>query len=709
MVHQEFETAGKKPGLQVWRVENMDLKPVPRELYGNFFTGDAYILLYTTKAPSYKAHSWIGSEATQDEIGAAVIFLTQLDDCLGKAAVQYNECQENESLTFMGYFKSGVTYKKGGVASGFKHVVTNDASCKRLLHVKGRRIVRTTEVEFSWSSFNKDDSFIIDLGKCIYNWSGSESNYFERLKATQVANDIRDNERNGRAEVIQIREGSEPEEVIKELGTKPSQLPSRTCDNSAENKNKNMASLYLISDAAGSMKSTLVADKNPFKQTMLSQNDCFIVDNGVNEKLFVWKGKNASPDERKAAFKAAKKFIEDHNYSTKTQIQIFPAGSEDTLFKQFFSNWLEGDITGPHDTYTVGSIAKVEKKSFDVSKLYEDKDMAAQHRMPDDGSGKVQIWRVEGSEKVPVDKSTYGQFFGGDCYLLLYSYTAGQQKHIIYYWQGLTCSQDERAASALLTVNLDDSMGGVAEQVRVTQGKEPPHFVAIFKGQLVIHLGGTSRHGGESVPSSTRLFHVRQSSTRATRAVEVEPVATSLNTNDVFVLKSNETQYVWKGKGATEEEMPTAKYLTSLFGGNATDVEESEEIPDFWEALGGKKEYQTSKTLQKNDDRAPRLFACSNKTGNLIAEEVPGEITQFDLATDDVMILDIWDQIFVWIGKDANKTEKSGSPKIADDYVDADPSGRRGIPISIIKQGEEPPSFTGWFHPWDPNMWKEGS
>lgn len=60
MVHKEFETAGKKPGLQVWRVENMDLKPVPPELYGDFFIGDAYILLYTTKAPSYNVHSWIG-------------------------------------------------------------------------------------------------------------------------------------------------------------------------------------------------------------------------------------------------------------------------------------------------------------------------------------------------------------------------------------------------------------------------------------------------------------------------------------------------------------------------------------------------------------------------------------------------------------------------------------------------------------------------
>lgn len=58
--HKEFETAGKKPGLQVWRVEKMDLKSVPTELHGDFFTGDAYIVLYTTAPPSYNIHAWIG-------------------------------------------------------------------------------------------------------------------------------------------------------------------------------------------------------------------------------------------------------------------------------------------------------------------------------------------------------------------------------------------------------------------------------------------------------------------------------------------------------------------------------------------------------------------------------------------------------------------------------------------------------------------------
>ena len=59
----------------------------------------------------------------------------------------------------------------GGAASGFKHVKTNDVTAKRLLHLKGRRIIRATEVEMSWDSFNNNDCFIIDLGKVMQDLS----------------------------------------------------------------------------------------------------------------------------------------------------------------------------------------------------------------------------------------------------------------------------------------------------------------------------------------------------------------------------------------------------------------------------------------------------------------------------------------------------------------------------------------------------------
>lgn len=63
VAHKEFESAGKAPGLKVWRIENMDIKPVPKNLYGSFYTGDAYLLLFTTPAPSYNIHMWLGEDA----------------------------------------------------------------------------------------------------------------------------------------------------------------------------------------------------------------------------------------------------------------------------------------------------------------------------------------------------------------------------------------------------------------------------------------------------------------------------------------------------------------------------------------------------------------------------------------------------------------------------------------------------------------------
>uniref|UniRef100_A0A8C2HA42 Gelsolin-like n=1 Tax=Cyprinus carpio TaxID=7962 RepID=A0A8C2HA42_CYPCA len=645
--HKEFQNAGKEPGLQIWRIEKMDLKPVPKQLQGNFFTGDAYVVLYTTSAPSYNVHMWLGNECSQDEGGAAAIFSMQLDDHLGGAPVQYREVQNNESVTFLGYFKTGIKYKQGGVASGFQHVVTNEMDVKRLLHIKGRRAIRATEVNMSWASFNRGDCFIIDLGKDIYQWCGSECNRFERLKASEVAIGIRDNERNGRASLQMVEDGAEPEAVLAALGPKPSIPAGSPDDETTDRSNQKKGTLYMVSDAAGSMKTSLVAQSSPFKQEMLTPTECYILDNGVDSKIFLWKG----------------------------------------MVKFYFGVLILHILT-------ISSVLTTQDKMQTLKNV--------RHPL----LRPRQIWRVEGGDKVPVDPSSYGQFYGGDCYLILYTYRQGsREQHIIYTWQGLKCTQDELAASAFLTVKLDDSMGGSPVQVRVTQGQEPAHLMSLFKGKpMIIHKGGTSRKGGQSQTGSTRLFHIRQSSTRATRAVE--PTASQLNTNDVFVLKSPGGLFLWKGVAASEEEMAAAKYAGSFLGGSPTEISEGKEPggSGFWSALGGKKDYQTSKSLQKTV-KPPRLFGCSNKTGRLIAEEVPGDFTQSDLATDDVMLLDTWDQVFVWIGNDANEVERNGADKIAKDYVDSDPSGRRGTPVITIKQGFEPPTFTGWFQAWDAKMW----
>lgn len=56
--------------------------------------------------------------------------------------------------------------------------------------------------------------------------------------------------------------------------------------------------------------------------------------------------------------------------------------------------------------------------------------------------------------------------------------------------QGSDATQDEAGTAALKAVELDDRLQGRAVQVRVVQGKEPPHFMAIFGGKMVVFEGG---------------------------------------------------------------------------------------------------------------------------------------------------------------------------------------------------------------------------
>lgn len=45
-----------------------------------------------------------------------------------------------------------------------------------------------------------------------------------------------------------------------------------------------------MSNAGGDMQVTVVAEQNPFSQEALESGECFILDNGANKQIFIWKG-----------------------------------------------------------------------------------------------------------------------------------------------------------------------------------------------------------------------------------------------------------------------------------------------------------------------------------------------------------------------------------------------------------------------------------
>jgi hypothetical protein len=72
------------------------------------------------------------------------------------------------------------------------------------------------------------------------------------------------------------------------------------------------------------------------------------------------------------------------------------------------------------------------------------------------------------------------------------------------------------------------------------------------------------------------------------------------------------------------------------------------------------------------------------------------------------MLLDVGHTIFLWYGNQSNKIEQQGTIVLAQNYLKSDPSGRdQDTPILVVKQGYEPPTFTGFFGVWDSSLWSD--
>nr|CBX24534.1 advillin protein [Paracentrotus lividus] len=727
-VDAAFNGVGKKEGMKIWRIENLKVVAIPDKSYGQFHKGDSYICLKTNKKGngfSWNIHFWLGSETSQDEAGVAAYKTVELDDSLGGGPVQFREVESSESAEFMSYFPKGIKYLEGGVKSGFNKV-DKDKFTKKMYIVKGKRNIRVNQVPCKWESLNNGDVFIFDLGQHIVVWNGPESNRIERMKGTQAAKGIRDDEKGGKAKIVFVDNDKFDADILKiceakvALGprgaVKPK--PAQDDDERFSRKQASQTRLYKVSDESGSLVVTEICSA-PLEQSMLNSNDCFIVDQG-HCGIFVWKGKGSTKQERKSAFSNAQGFIKAKQYPENTPVTVINENSETTAFKAIFKGWKDpGDTKGLGKTYTTGNIAHVKKEKFDASSLHKLKtsdidsnpNMASRTGMYDDGTGKIEVYRIENFEPKKQANDLHGQFFGGDSYVIQYTYKqGGRERYILYYWLGLTSSKDEQGAAAIHATKMDDKLGGAAVQIRVVQGKEPQHFLQLFKGKMIIHLAGKSsgfknQQADDKKANRVRMYQVKGTNELNTRAVEVDASASSLNSNDIFVIKGPKHLYIWAGKGGSGDERELGKKVAKVLEPKSayTLVPETKEPAEFREAIGGKQEYASNPRLQEEaPTNPPRLFQCSNASGNFRVEEI-NNFTQQDLIEDDVMLLDAYNEVYIWIGAGANAEEKKSILVTAKEYLMTDPSGRDPDSTQLIqvKQGFEPVTFTGWFMAWD--------
>jgi len=343
-----WDVAGKEPGLQTWRIEKFKVVACETKS-GTFYSDDSYIILNTyTKGSSmklhYDVHFWIGATSSQDEYGTAAYKTVELDDFLGGEPVQHREVMSHESRLFLSYYKDtgGIRLLEGGVESGFNHVKPTEYK-PRLLHLKGRKNVRVTQVPFEAGSINEGDVFVLDAGLDIYEWAGKSAGKNEKVRAGIVTRAIRD-EREGKPTIYKIAQGDDDEKEFWELlGGEPDSINTDAAGDE-EWESNNQTALLQLSDSTGELEFKEVATGSKIKRSMLDSDDVFIFDIGC--EVFVWIGHGSSKKERKQALHYAQQYLVIHKRPLWLPISRIMDGGENELFESSFS----GEISKPSNT-----------------------------------------------------------------------------------------------------------------------------------------------------------------------------------------------------------------------------------------------------------------------------------------------------------------------------------------------------------------------
>jgi len=247
-----------------------------------------------------------------------------------------------------------------------------------------------------------------------------------------------------------------------------------------------------------------------------------------------------------------------------------------------------------------------------------------------------------------------------------------------------------------------------------------PDFWGLMGGVSKAHkvksaeAGGSDENFWRTNKQMVALFKVSDESGKMvlTKVAEDGDIKHSmLDKKDAYILDAwNGGIFVWHGKDATPDERKKSmayaqKYLAQLGRPQWTQVVSvtSELEPSIFIQWFG----DWDKEKSKGSVFQPRLFQCSDESGKLVVEEI-ADFTQEDLDGDDVMILDIGAQIFVWIGASANSEEKKAALERANKYLDTDAIPRKTKPtIYTIHQGSEGPAFKKIFPEWDDTQYKE--
>uniref|UniRef100_A0A4W5PKH7 Supervillin c n=1 Tax=Hucho hucho TaxID=62062 RepID=A0A4W5PKH7_9TELE len=355
----------------------------------------------------------------------------------------------------------------------------------------------------------------------------------------------------------------------------------------------------------------------------------------------------------------------------------------------------------------------------------------------------VDTWHIQEFEDSEAQLESPGQLHEGDAYLVRWTYTLspadqsgepGRECSAVFIWQGRHSSINGRGASALRSHE--------GTQVMVPQGQEPPCFLQLFQGGLVIHKG--CRADTTSNTGVWRLFCVRGELPEEASLLEVDCSCGGLRSRGSIILLNSQqgVLYLWHGckvhassreagKRAVErltQMCPPELVLSSDSPLRVQEVEEGAEPVEFWNAIGqqDRKAYDCMLQDPGKYNFTPRLFHLSTRSGTFQGEELqsparlPGVVMAMPFVQESLyfvpqpalFLLDNCMELYLWQAGEPEDSPTAGSACIRRtnerrcamqtvlQYC-KERNPRRPLQAYLIQDGAEPLTFTNVFPRWE--------
>jgi gelsolin len=342
---------------------------------------------------------------------------------------------------------------------------------------------------------------------------------------------------------------------------------------------------------------------------------------------------------------------------------------------------------------------------------HEMKKHSAEHEPAWEGAGKeagIQVWRIEKFKVKAWPKEKYGEFFGGDSYIILHTKITDEGKKVydVFFWLGAETSQDEAGTAAYKTVELDDLFDDEPVQYREVQGNESKRFLELFP-KMTVMAGGVESGFNHVKPNEykPRLLHITGFKQKV-QVYEQKLSVDSLNNCDCFVLDNGLAIYQFNGVKSTAWEKRKASAIVqglkaSRLGKVHTEYvidgladKGNKLIEEFWTLLGGRpKSIKEEEELKSAPEVELSMHRVSDASGKMEIEEVcRGKLEKSTLTSDAAFLVDAGGMVFVWIGAKADKNEKVRAMEFANEYL-ASEDREANVPIARVAEGKEPPEF----------------